>query len=59
MGHEDAKTTAVYADYVPSPHERDLIEQAFRGPIRGPILSESEGTSGDPKPHKQAKSELA
>ncbi|MGH7718977.1 MAG: tyrosine-type recombinase/integrase [Gemmatimonadaceae bacterium] len=58
MGHEDAKTTTVYADYAPSPHEQALIEQAFRGPIRGPILSESEGTSGDLKPHQQAESDL-
>jgi integrase len=58
MGHEDTKTTAVYADYAPSPHERELIEQAFRGPIRGPILSKTEGTPDDPKPHEKAESDL-
>lgn len=30
MGHRDFKTTLIYADYAPSAHERDLVEQAFR-----------------------------
>ena len=29
MGHRDAKTTAIYADYQPSHREADWIEQAF------------------------------
>jgi integrase len=31
LGHRDYKTTLVYADYAPSPHEADLLERAFRG----------------------------
>jgi integrase len=30
LGHRDFKTTLVYADYAPSPHEADLLERAFR-----------------------------
>jgi hypothetical protein len=30
MGHRDAKTTQVYADYAPSEHEGALVEAAFR-----------------------------
>ena len=50
MGHRDIKTTQRYADYAPSQHESDLIERAWapgsgRGPVRGPILSESQNTS--------------
>jgi hypothetical protein len=29
MGHRDFKTTLIYADYAPSAHEADLVEQAF------------------------------
>jgi integrase len=29
MGHRDIKTTQIYADYAPSPHEADLLERAF------------------------------
>jgi integrase len=29
MGHRDYKTTAIYADYAPSAHERELVERAF------------------------------
>lgn len=29
MGHKDAKTTEIYADYAPSPHEAELVERAF------------------------------
>jgi integrase len=32
MGHRDIKTTEIYADYAPSPHEADLIERAFKRP---------------------------
>jgi integrase len=50
MGHRDISTTERYADYAPSQHESDLIERAWapgggRGPVRGPILSESQNTS--------------
>lgn len=31
MGHRDAKTTQVYADYAPSEHEGALVEAAFAG----------------------------
>lgn len=30
LGHRDYKTTLVYADYAPNPHEADLVERAFR-----------------------------
>jgi hypothetical protein len=45
MGHKDIKTTQIYADYAPSAHEGELVEQAFHRPIRRPILSETELTS--------------
>lgn len=32
MGHKDYKTTAIYADYAPSPHESELVERAFNQP---------------------------
>ena len=38
MGHRDFKTTLIYADYAPSDHEGEMVERAFRGPIRGPHL---------------------
>jgi integrase len=51
MGHRDISTTERYADYAPSQHESELIERAWsserRGPVRGPILSESQMTSDD------------
>ncbi len=52
MGHRDISTTERYADYAPSQHESDLIERAWasdsgRGPVRGPILRESQVTSDD------------
>jgi len=47
MGHRDSKTTLIYADYAPSAHEGEMVEAAFRGPIRGPKLSETEITSDD------------
>ena len=31
MGHRDAKTTQVYADYAPSSEESALVERAFPG----------------------------
>jgi site-specific recombinase XerD len=30
MGHRDLKTTLIYADYAPSEHEAEWVEQAFR-----------------------------
>jgi integrase len=57
MGHKDAKTTQIYADYAPSAHEGVLVERAFRGTIRGTNLSESEPTSAALIPHEQAVSE--
>ena len=32
MGHRDFKTTLIYADYSPSEHEAEWVEQAFRPP---------------------------
>jgi integrase len=49
MGHRDIATTQIYADYSPGAHEAELVARAFaRGPIRGPILSESQITSEHP-----------
>ena len=38
MGHEDIRTTQIYADYMPGERESELIDDAFaprtnRGPI--------------------------
>ncbi len=32
LGHKDAKTTEIYADYAPSPHETELVQRAFSPP---------------------------
>jgi integrase len=51
LGHRDLATTQIYADYAPNGQEAELIAAAFdRGSIPGSNLSESEGTSDDPKP---------
>jgi integrase len=34
MGHRDFATTLVYADYTPSEHEAEWVEQAFVSPVR-------------------------
>lgn len=47
MGHRDIATTQRYADYAPSAHEREWIEQAFRsdrGTSRGTSVRESQRT---------------
>jgi hypothetical protein len=31
MGHRDLKTTLIYADYAPSSHEAQWVNQAFEG----------------------------
>jgi integrase len=31
MGHRDAQTTQIYADYARSPHEGTMLEQALGG----------------------------
>jgi integrase len=31
MGHRDAKTTLIYADYLPDPHEAGVVSHAFGG----------------------------
>jgi integrase len=36
MGHKDAKTTEIYADYAPSPHETELVQRAFSPPEVAP-----------------------
>jgi hypothetical protein len=35
----------IYADYQASGQERELVERAFRGRVRGPKLSESQHNS--------------
>ena len=45
LGHRDIKTTMIYADYQGSDQERELVERAFRGPIRGPNVSEGQSNS--------------
>jgi integrase len=57
MGHRDFKTTLIYADYAPNAHEGEMVEAAFRGPIRGPKLSETEITSDDLSVPESAQSE--
>ena len=32
MGHRDAKTTLIYADYQPSEHEAEIVDRAFGSP---------------------------
>jgi hypothetical protein len=60
MGHRDFKTTLIYADYQPSEQEAELVERAFgQGAKRGAKLSESGGTSGNPKPLEQAEPDLS
>jgi integrase len=50
MGHRDFKTTLIYADYMPSEHEADLVDRAFTrpgpdlGPNLGPILRKTAST---------------
>jgi integrase len=29
MGHRDAKTTQIYADYLPDPREAEIVSDAF------------------------------
>ena len=47
MGHRDFKTTLIYADYAPSAHEAEMVERAFRGPVGGPKLRESQMNSAE------------
>jgi integrase len=40
MGHEDIRTTQIYADYMPAERESELIDDAFAPrTIRGPIFA--------------------
>jgi len=40
MGHEDIRTTQIYADYMPGERESELIDDAFNPrTIRGPIFA--------------------
>jgi integrase len=59
MGHGDAKTTEVYRHYAPDPtHGADMVEGAFsRRSNSRSNMSETGGTSGDPKPLWTAESE--
>jgi integrase len=54
LGHRDFTTTLIYADYQPSAHEGEMLERAFRGPIRGPNLSETQMNSEGLAGHEQA-----
>jgi hypothetical protein len=46
MGHEDIKTTMIYADYMPAGNEADVVGQAMKGirlsPVSSPVLSETQ-----------------
>jgi hypothetical protein len=54
MGHEDIKTTMIYADYMPAGNEAEIVGQAMKGivlsPVSSPILSETQDTSEHPSP---------
>jgi integrase len=54
LGHRDFTTTLIYAGYQPSAHEGEMVERAFRGPIRGPKLSETQMNSEGLAEHEQA-----
>jgi integrase len=56
LGHRDIATTMIYADYSPSDQEHELVERAFRGPIRGPNLRETQVISDNPSSPEQAES---
>jgi integrase len=45
MGHRDAKTTQIYADYQPNSHETDLINRAFG--VTG--VDDHAGSFGEPR----------
>jgi len=47
LGHRDFKTTLIYADYAPNPHEAELIEQAFSPPV-SELAEPSSGAGGEP-----------
>jgi integrase len=59
MGHRDSKTTEIYTDYSPSAHESEMVERAFRGPIRGPKPSEPQVNSDDVSVPDRAEAERA
>jgi site-specific recombinase XerD len=40
MGHRDFKTRLIYADYAPSDHEAEWVEQAFT-PAAPSVLDET------------------
>lgn len=44
MGHRDFKTTLIYADYAPSEHEAEWVEQAFK-PLAPDSLTETAGVT--------------
>jgi hypothetical protein len=46
MGHRDIQTTQRYADYVPNPGERDVVEAAFARKV--PIEYQSASTETEP-----------
>jgi hypothetical protein len=45
MGHRDFRTTLVYADYLPSAHEVELVNAAFAGTNSGTNLEPSQANS--------------
>ena len=52
MGHLDARTTQIYADYLPGEHEAAMVDAAFgpRTPIRTPIRSTERNEEGANRP---------
>jgi len=40
MGHRDFKTTLIYADYQPGPHEAEFVEKAFEAMAARPFGAE-------------------
>lgn len=54
MGHRDFKTTLIYADYMPSEREADLVDLAFRGTNPSTNLSSTEANSDQVEPLSEA-----
>lgn len=54
MGHEDARTTQIYAHYAPAEHEARLIDDAFSRPVTQAPATDSmlDSLSGDTTQHK-------
>jgi hypothetical protein len=59
LRHPDGRRWRIHADYQESEHEGEMAEVAFRGPTRGPNLSEAEVTEGDLARLDEAESDRA